>query len=833
MFDFILEFKNWFHEVFKEAYSGSQKEQSKIYKSLLAYIEDNANKDVLKLVDDLISDLNNLYRQSQEPKTPSVELIRNRRTFISAFFRCVLNRTFKDPKEEYGHFIPEDETLLLREKLPIAMEYSRMLLKDLKTHANVFLDVLLSQKIPVENMGQNNYEAALNFYFVNPRGELSEKHPLFPKNTLFKTLFKKNKSEKPQGTESLEKLTAGKLFGDDEEQVRLQPTEKESSPQAKLSGEKPKIELDDIERKKQQQFQRILLNVTPAEAKEYLIKELEASLDSKKEEIINPTNLNFYQSNILSKKTEINQTNNYLKVKGIYDIASKFDVKDPFEKKSKIAELEFHSDDLAAEGMNYSELPTKDFIADSEHGYFNKLSTAQIENEIKNYIIGHYNVDKNPKEVISFFKHIYNSSSWKDTVENAVKKAVSIKPDLLTKEFPLIQKEIEPDEVISQRNKTKQKWINLSGRFNASAKDDYEKFSGSYSGNPSVKEILDKHYYDKFYNSTSESLSDFQELIMLYRVFIGLSAIEIAKTKTSVDVLPICKQLQYWLESSYRDPEFGKASIQELSKIKDIKKIKSLLDKNKNVIEMIFKKGLNNICNNERFDEFELEDEEWSSQHQDYLATLQITKLPEMAGKSLSDVLELKNSKNPQDQKMFRDLLRKAKISLKEEERKNPLYEEEDLTDLAKKVIKFGGDKKFVDFRRVNDVDSEAVQNSDEYKNLLSKIVSSMKKMKTRPYAYTGSSLWQDIKMAKYAGSSPVRPEKETEKLLPGYREKEQFGVPYVSVPSPSSDIPKSQEWQPKKPEAPTAMSSPVTQDISSLSSLMKQRINKNKGQTL
>ena len=718
---FILEFKHWIEEeLLIEALLSLDKKA--LYSKILNRIETNPSG---SNINQLISSI-----------TKNINIKINNDTFLKTFLTVVLRRAFQS--KDFNSIIDDNffNSSKQDKKLHIdaAIGYISMFLKDLDEKLYIFREILSKYN--------GDLTKSINDFLTNPRGIHS--HLGLEDKPLFKKLLQKPPSQIKQNAQG----GFDDINKDDENQYI--PTYDETLPRrdasagSAASAVKPRAEFDDEARIKEQEFQRRLLSVTPDEAKENLNINMEIFLDANKNNILNPANLEEFAKDPQSKKPEINKTNNYLKIKALYDISTKFTVEDK-DGKIPIGELEGHSKTPAYQGKNpYSTLPDRKDFFDSD-SYFSKLNGDQWINLISKYILSHYNTGKNPKIPIGFFRNLFGAPTdiWSKTVDDAVKKSKDVKKDLLEKDFPLTQVtqddfEIEDAKFKKDKERFKRTWLNMSGRLSASAKSDLEKFlpvkyqdrdedgdpkkqgmeEGEFDkdGRDIVVKILDDFYYNKFYGNTSAKVEpkeikpnsgknlfgddlekykrsqatgkasditsgnqiddkekevqnkshNFQILIKLYRVLLGLSAIEVARV--DVNILPICKQLQIWMDFSFRDPS-SNASIEELNKIKEIKKIKELLKVNKNIISNIFNKPLEDICNNERFeDEFNLEDEDAIAREKRQEYSVALASGYFTGGKlTFQDFLALKNSKNKEDIEEYKALIRKGEKSLKGE----------------------------------------------------------------------------------------------------------------------------------------------------------------------
>lgn len=868
MFNLILEFKQWAVDQF--------------------LLLNEANYlPVLNSVKDFIKEKNPLVKNNLGQEVPFSNFINQtfndfdfsdnirEEDFKNKFLEALFMRGFMGTSRigyDTSFFIPDNFLKLTpkekKDLLNPIVNMAAFILNDIYRNKDKFKDYLQSNK--------DNLVKAFNDFLLNPKGRVLGKDSKGkPKQTLFQSLLpKKSKEASFAVTKAKGKSGIGSLEGlqgeeQGSEMQGFQPTEKELISKYK-ARDLPKVEFDDLLRLSQKQFQKYLLEITPAQAKQNLDANLSNHLNDYKNDILTVDNLQFVSNQKAKNVKEVSDTANYLKIKTLYDISTKF--------QKSIAEFEGHTTDVASTGQRYAVLPKKEYLlgidsdGNSTDSYFKKLSPENKIDEIKRYIVAHGKSNKNPIMVRNFFLHLYdgmpnvkpeNDQLWKTIVNNAYSQAEKENPELFSPEtmakYPTEQMELSNQEDLDDEEKikldikrSKSAWINLSGHMKAKAEEDLESFLPDELNEPGKEQdkkfVMDKlndMYYGKIYSNDKTNLvstvNNFQKFIVLYRVLLGLSAIQIAKVdaKKNIDKdvenlirgvvdnpstveiesfkqilyagtnLPVCKQLQIWLESAFRDPIEGRASFEEMKKIKDIKKIKELLEKNENLIEKVFSTPLENICNNKVFgtgeEAFELEDySTWETRqgeyNTNYLATLKIKDLPEeyikqiAKGKvlnTLEDVLELRDSKSKEDQQIFKDLLKKSKEFFNVKRKSIVQAREKDIRsqseDMAKEILKL---------RNQNTEDQE----------LINKIA---KQIRSGPSI--NSPLWQDLQKIKYQTSFSLKPEKDKpEQLVSGGREKEQFGVPYAPVSSPSSEIPKGQVWQPKEPEAPTTTPSPI-----------------------
>jgi hypothetical protein len=795
---FILEFKQWIEDLLTEALLS--KDQSKLFSIILNHIKLDPLVNIVgvgkKNINQLISSITGSLLDTFSKTSINDDV------FLKAFLAVVLRRAFQS--KDFSSIIDDNFFTLSKQDKELQIDavigYISMFLEDLDEKSYIFGEIL--------NKNNGDLSKSINDFLTNPRGIHSH---LGLEN---KPLFKKVLEKPPQ-----EKVIMRSLDNDSNtDSKKYIPTEDELLSKRDVS-DKPKKEFDDVSRIEQQEFQRKLLSVTPVKAKENLNINLKRSLDENKDAIVNPDNLDFFAKNPKSKKPEINDTNNYLKIKALYDISTKFE--------KSISELEGHSEIPSYEGRSYSTLPTRKDVLDSD-SYFSKLKDDQWINLISKYILSHYNAGKDPKIAISFFTNLYGAPSdmWKKVIDTAVKKSLNVKKDLLEKDFPLTQDdfEFEDEKVKKDKEKFKRTWMNMSGRLAVSAKSDLHEFlpdsinpyddngnpkeEGSFDkdGYDRVSKILDDFYYNKFYGNTSvksgskiddkekevaNKSQNFQTLVKLYRILLGLSAIEVAQVDSKT--IPICKQLQIWLDFSFRDPN-SNVSVEELNKIKDIKKIKELLDSSENIIKNIFKKPLNAICNNDKFDDFEIQDDDWKSSHEEYLAALNIKDLP--PGYSIGsrfgfkDFLKLKNSKNKEDIEKYKYLISKGKESLKNEPSLAKKAEEKEYLDIAEKIVALR--------RGIGDPYAIA----EKLKAGLS----------------VGSPLWNDLQIVNSKFTPP-------DVYTPRSKEEEEFRVTgstlgYSANPQPPETERIGSEWKPKTPE----VSSPDPKEKEQMIAAAKQR---------
>jgi len=844
---FILEFKQWIEEeLLIESVLSS--DQRTLYYNILNRIESNPSG---SNINQLISSITNKIHEKQEIQI-------NNDAFLKAFLSGIILRTWNSKD-----FLPilDDNFFNLskrdkNENIDAAIGFIAMFLVDLEKKSEVFGNILLrkTKELEASKPPEEILIKTIDNFFINPRGKHVDLG--LEIKPLFKHVLKKPKEK------IMASLNQDSSNLDDKQYI---PAEDELLSRRDAS-DKPKKEFDDEVRTKQQEFQRKLLSVTPDEAKENLNINMEVFLDANKDNILNPANLEEFAKNPQSKKEGVNKTNNYLKIKALYDISTKFTVEDK-DGKIPIAELEGHSKIPAYEGRTpYSTLPDRKDFFDSD-SYFSKLNNDQWINLISKYILSHYNAGKNPKIPIGFFRNLFGDPTdiWNKTVDDAIKKSKNVKKDLLEKDFPLTQVtqddfEIEDAKVKKDKERFKRTWLNLSGRLSASAKSDLDEFlpvkyqdrdengdpkkqgseEGEFDkdGRDVVVKILDDFYYNKFYGNTSAKVEpkeikpisgknlfgddfeafkrnqgkpsdvtsgnqiddkekevanksqNFQTLIKLYRVLLGLSAIEVARV--DVNILPICKQLQIWMNFSFRDPS-SNASIEELNKIKDIKKIKNLLDDSKNIIQNIFRKPLNDICNNERFeDEFNLEDEDAVAKEKRQEYSVALASGYFQGGKfTFQDFLDLKNSKNKEDVQKYKYFISKGKESLKGETSLTKKKEEYYLT-IAREI---------------------ALNKGIDNPNTINSLAEKLKKGVS-----VGSPLWHDLQKVN---SRFIPPDLYT----PRSKEEEELRVTgATSAYSANPQLPETErigsEWKPKTPE----VSSPDPKEKEQMIAAAKQK---------
>ena len=697
---FILEFKQWIEE---ELLIEAARSATDIFPILL----NNIKLDSLFNTDgkNIIQLINSITEKIKIDQKISI----NNDEFLKAFINTVINKSLRT--REFNSII-DPNFLKLNEKdqetqIDAAKAMIKFLLKDLDEKSSIFGNILVTQDLS-KTMNQK-LSKSISDFFINPHGKhISLGHAEKP---LFKSLFAVPKNQRKDDS-------IGSFYKGEDDSLVI-PTEDERLPRrdssAGTSADKIKTEFDDETRLEEHEFQRKLLEVTVDNAKEKLNSYLEQFLKKNKNDIINSANLEKFAVNPQGKTPDVNNVNNYLKIKALYDIGTKFDKKDA-NGKTPIGELEDHSSNPAYEGRSYASLPDRKDVLASD-SYFSKLTNDQWKNLISKYILSHYNVDKDPKIVIRFFNNLYGSpkQDWIEVVHDAVEKSKKVKKDLLEKYFPPIRGDFEEYEDDGQKKKNttgkvkfKRVWTDMSKNLESIARSDLEDFlpdvyrandeigkpkeKGEFDqdGRDTVIKILNNFYYNKYYGNTSASkagvqtddsplktdnkLQLFQKQLRIYRILLGLSAIEIVKEEENYSgKIPLCKQLQMWLESSYRDPD-SDISFEEYTKIKEIKKIKELLKVNKNIISNIFNKPLEDICNNDVFtvekgeDEFEIEDNDAVAKEKRKEYSFALASGYFTGGKlSFQDFLALKNSKNKEDIEEYKALISKGQKSLKNE----------------------------------------------------------------------------------------------------------------------------------------------------------------------
>ena len=821
---FILEFKKWIEELLIEALFPSD-----LFSMILNHINNPISNIVgvgKKNIKQLISSITEKIYNEQKIRIDND-------AFLKSFIGTLINKSVRS--KEFNSIIDPDFFKINNKQeqereIDAAVGFITLFLEDLDEKSSIFGEILVSHN--------QNLAKSISDFFINPRG----KHVRLghEEKPLFKKLLAKPPSERKQNAQG--------GFNNDEENQYI-PTYDETLPRrdasagAAASAVKPRAEIDDEARIQQQEFQTKLLAVTIDGAKAKLNSHLKIFLDENKDTIINPANLEFFAKNPLSKTPKVNNTNNYLKIKALHDIGTKFDKKDK-DGKIPIAELEGHSDNPSY-GRDYSTLPDRKDFSDPDSIY-SKYNDRQWISLISNYILKHYNQDKDPKIVISFFRNLYGrpSDMWNKIVDDAVAKSKNVKKDLLEKDFPLIQDDFEEDAE-SKKDKTdklkfRRVWTDMSKNLALSAKSDLDIFlqdryrSHDEDGKPKevlpdvyhpydeddnpkeegeekgkfdvngkaiVVKVLDDFYYNKYYGNTSASKSGvqiddnpkkidrklhlFQKQLKIYRLLLGLSAIEIVKEEMPTGTIPLCKQLQIWLEASFRDPEFN-ISFEEYTKIKEIKKIKELLIINKNIISNVFKKPLEDICVNDKFtvekgeDEFEIEDNDAvaKEKRKEYSAAL-ASGYFKGSQLSFQDFLALKNSKNKEDVQAYKDLISKGEKSLKYMPSSVKKAKEEESLDIAQKIVALN--------KGIGDPNAIAE--------------------KIRKGVPIGSPLWHDLQKVN---SRFIPPDLYT----PRSKEEEEFGI------TRSSEIPQLPAWKPKTPE----VSSPDPKEKEQMIAAAKQR---------
>lgn len=873
MFNLILDFKQWIVDHFLLNEVVMSKDHASLFKALKDFIEiENpiigtyqGNKPIKNFFDEVYNNLKEYLGTN------------TKENFINSYLTTVLSRGFKS-KDFHSNMFIRDDILKLpadapkdtpkgakgtkkadskwtvadklntqKEAFPIVLNSIAHLLDDINNKKELFGKVLSDNK--------DNLFKTFNDFLINPRGKIGLDPKGKPTPTLFKSIYAPPKRKEVSLVSTPEQEDADDGKGG----LGFQPTEKEQLAKGNYKLDLPKIEFDDVLRLGQKEFQKHLFDVTPDQAKQELNKKLKNHLDENKGDILTVDNLKFVQS-AAKNKPEVYNTLNYLKIKSLHDIGEKFE--------KNIADLEGHTTDISATGLRYATLPKREFLTGPD-SYFKNLSHQNLVDEIKRYIIAHGRSNKHPNIAIEFFKSLYSGDNWQSIVAEATSKAMQEDPSLFQRtDYPITEPESEDE---SEEEKTKKdrdrfinRWMNLSGQMKKDAESDINKYLPedlSETEREEVKKLLNDFYYKKTYSTGQEDVRGFQKLILLYRVLLGLSAIEIAredistkkimdlsssdfdeagvspldkmgllknfknilKLKTSDDPqerkifqqlfdkskeafvsgmnTPICKQLQMWLEHAFENPITGRASREEVIKIKEIKKIKDLLDSNQRLISNIFDKDLSQICNNEAFgtgeERFALTElPTWQSQQgvsrENYLATLKIKDLPKeeiekiaqgISLDTIEDVLALRDSPKPDEQKMFKELLKKSKqffkISPASISSAREKAKEQEFIDKAKEVLRYRG-------KNENDMD------------LVKKIADQIKKGPIK-----GSSLWQDLQLSKstFTPASSVS------------REKEQMGI----VHTPGSEMPSLPAWQRKESEAPTTTPSPIYEPLFSL----------------